>query len=72
MSSVVTSITQTKRPGGASIGLLLFRFRAFIALLVLIGIFSLTPLGIALYFNVPAIIFLVLCLVQCPRNNIAY
>jgi len=44
MSSAVTSITQTKKPGRDSIGLVLFRFRAFIALLVLIGIFSLlTP-----------------------------
>jgi erythritol transport system permease protein len=124
MSSAVTSITQTKKTSGASIGLILFRFRAFIALLVLIGIFSLLtpsfftrdnliilvgqtainalmaigmtfviltggidlsvgsivglaamvsgllidrgvelpPLGVAVYFNVPAIIFLILCL----------
>jgi erythritol transport system permease protein len=44
MSSAVSSIPQTKKQTGASIGLVLFRLRAFIALLVLIGIFSfLTP-----------------------------
>jgi erythritol transport system permease protein len=44
MSSTTTTLVQSRKLSGASLGLILFRLRAFIALLVLIGIFSfLTP-----------------------------